>query len=424
MSVRKLRNNCGSGLPLVLVGILAIAHGTVFDSPLMIPFGAAIVVVPLVSLWAVRKSLSGLRLERFAPTSAFEGDTIELRLTLENRSRLPVFQPRVLESFTPELGSSRELVFPMRVRPGETVERTYRGACLLPRGYYALGPAVISVSDPFGWFERRKTVLSGDQKLKVYPHFDLFGVHDKQGHVLSLIEDYVAQTKIGSSNEFFSVREYRQGDPFRRLHWPLTAHLGYPVVREFARNAVGDLYLVVDLYRYALIGIGRGSSMEHSIKITAALAAKALELGHRVSMFAHGKSDVSLPIGTGSAQLHRLLDLLVPLKPDGSTRLDALLEVRAGEISTGATLVIMVSPYLRSSDSFNEQVQALGRRGVRIILVVFDDTSFRSVYDRDPDADDIDSFIQRHGAQGIDIYVVPCAAHLPSVFASPVRAST
>ena len=33
--------------------------------------------------------------------------------------------------------------------------------------------------------------------------------------------------------EFASLREYVSGDDFRRIHWPSTARLGTPVVRQF-----------------------------------------------------------------------------------------------------------------------------------------------------------------------------------------------
>ena len=75
------------------------------------------------------------------------------------------------------------------------------------------------------------------------------------------------------------MREYRYGDPLRHVHWPLSAHRGQPVVREFARLTTGDLYVFLDVYRFSLLGIGRGSSLEHGVKIVASLASLALRRG-------------------------------------------------------------------------------------------------------------------------------------------------
>lgn len=48
---------------------------------------------------------------------------------------------------------------------------------------------------------------------------------------------------VGESQEFLQLRDYRPGDPIRRLHWPSTARAGRPIVREsgeewFARHAL------------------------------------------------------------------------------------------------------------------------------------------------------------------------------------------
>ena len=38
---------------------------------------------------------------------------------------------------------------------------------------------------------------------------------------------------IGESDEFLSLRDYRDGDPLRKIHWPSTAKRQKPIVREF-----------------------------------------------------------------------------------------------------------------------------------------------------------------------------------------------
>ena len=48
---------------------------------------------------------------------------------------------------------------------------------------------------------------------------------------------------VGESQEFLQLRDYRPGDPVRRIHWPSTARAGRPIVRDsgeewFARHAL------------------------------------------------------------------------------------------------------------------------------------------------------------------------------------------
>src|SRR5206468_1409519 len=38
---------------------------------------------------------------------------------------------------------------------------------------------------------------------------------------------------VGDSEEFVSLRDYRPGDPLRRVHWRSAARVGRPVVKEY-----------------------------------------------------------------------------------------------------------------------------------------------------------------------------------------------
>ncbi len=410
-------SRCGSGVPLLLLGGLAIAFGAVFSSATSLALGLVLLVLPALVYAANRLNLRGLKASRVAPDSAFEGDEIEIRVVLRNTSRLPVFLPMVSDVFVPEFHSRKDVLFAYRIRPGETVDDIYRGRCLLPRGIYTLGPMTITMTDPFGWFEARKQ-LDLRHELKVYPRFDRFGVEDRHGRLESLVTDRLAGS-VGHSDEFFGVREYRLGDPLRRIHWPLTAHRGLPVVREFASPSRGDLYLLLDLYRYGLLGIGRGSSLEHSVKIAAALTARALERGCRVQLTGEGKDRHFLPLGSGKGHLQALLDILVQVRPDGERPLDEVIAASAHAVPAASTLVLMVSPYLRPSPGFGVQLREFRRRGVRLVVVLFDDESFRSIYEIEGQTENVRQYRERLGSMGVETYLVPCAANLAAVFSEP-----
>jgi uncharacterized protein (DUF58 family) len=47
------------------------------------------------------------------------------------------------------------------------------------------------------------------------------------------LEASVSAPRAGSGMELFGVREYRAGDPLRRIHWRSSARLGQLVVREY-----------------------------------------------------------------------------------------------------------------------------------------------------------------------------------------------
>jgi uncharacterized protein (DUF58 family) len=398
------------------VAAIGIAAGIHHESPLSMALGLALLLACAAIRALLRLSARGVSVEREAPDGAFEGETIEVKVTLHNGSRLPIFFPRVAEPFPPELHAEKVTVFPYRIGPGESAEETYRGDCLLPRGVYTLGPLRLSLSDPFGWFQAARD-LGGERKLKVYPRFQRFGVDEKAGQCVQAIAASLTRFAVGESQEFLSVREYRIGDPLKKVHWPLTAHRGYPVVKEHHRQAAGDVSIVLDLYRYALLGIGRGSSLEQAVKIAAALASRAVERGRRVELFAKGAREIRVPPGAGDGQVQRVLDALVEARPDGEVGLDDCLDRVRREVRAGSIVVLMVSPYLRDSERFERHVLGLLRGGGRAVAVIFDDATFHNLYEQPGRDQPAHEYAGRLAALGAETYVIPCGGDLPAIFA-------
>jgi uncharacterized protein (DUF58 family) len=355
------------------------------------------------------------------PERTFEGDTVTARVVLRNTARIPVFFPRASEFFPPEIHALKTAFFPYRVAPGESAEESYTASIIAPRGIYRFGALRLQLSDPLGWFRTTK-VVGGEAQLKVYPRFDRLGARERIGSSLALLSSRAARRGLGESLEFLSVREYRRGDPLRRIHWPLTAHRGYPVVREYTRNSTGDLCVFIDLYRYALLGLGRGSSLEHAVKITAGLCAQALYRGYRAQVLARGKTDFRVPSSGGKAHLGVILDALILMRPDGEVPLDAYLEEARREVRPGAVTLVMTSPYLRRSRSFETGLTAMRRSGGRVILAIFDDSTFHSLYEPAAREDPAARYARRMAGLGMETIIVPCAASLPALFGAPEAA--
>ncbi len=413
--------NCGSAFPVAALGVLAIVAGVYHGNGFAVAFGTPLLLGPIALWLMVRHALARVRVERAVPSAVFEGEDVNVTISLENESRLPIFYPVVTDVFTPELHSRKRVTFPFRVVGGERVETTYRGRCLLPRGVYTLGSGIVTLSDPFGLIQMSKKLPHRDQ-LKVYPVVQRFGIEERLGAIISAMRDDHTCSRIGESLDFFSVRDYRFGDPIRKIHWPLTAHRGSPVVREFTRNSIGSLGIFVDLFRPALIGIGRGSSLEHAVKMTVAIAGRALSRGMRVGVFARGQRVGFLPGGSGAAQLQAVLDLVVRMRPDGAVSLPDLFTRHDDQLRAGDCVFFTASPYLFSSRALTARVRALRARGLRVVAAVFDDTSFRALFHGDqPAIGERLAFTSRLRSLGVEVHEVACGTDLEVVFRRRAR---
>ncbi|MEM7231567.1 MAG: DUF58 domain-containing protein [Planctomycetota bacterium] len=407
-----------SGWPLVALGGLSIVGGIYHYSAGAVAFGLILISTPTIVLYLLKLSVRGLSIRRSAPESAFEGDTVEVSVTLSNRSRIPVFHPEIIDVFGPEQHDEKRVFFPDRIRGHETVGGTYSGDCILPRGIYKVGPLRVAVSDPFGWFRVEKA-LKDPERIKVYPQVLDFGKRDELGRCLTDALSEMTYQGPGESDDFFAVREYRRGDPLRRVHWPLTAHRGFPIVKEFARHSRGDLSIIIDRNREGLVGIGRGSSLEHAVKITAAFSAHSLTRGHRVEVLSGVEDEDNVPAGGGRDYLKTILELLVRVRLRDKPSFDQVVDLASERVRRGSVVLIMVSPYLYYDRSFIKRLERIKARGSRVIAVVFDDSTFRKVWSEEDLSRGEDSmrFVARLKDKGINAYVVPCAADMKAVFA-------
>ncbi len=407
---------CGSVVIPLVLGILGVVTGLLHWNGLAMGFAGTLLLFSLSAFLILRAALGKIEVERLVLPGAFERDQLDVTIRLHNRSRYPVFFPVVADLFTPEFYANKTMVFPYRVMPGETVEELYRGQCLLPRGIFKIGPAVLAVSDPFGWIQLRREI-SCQHRIKIYPKILTCGLRDRPGRSSQTLQNERAHHHRGESLEFFSVREYQPGDPQRRIHWPLTARRGFPVVKEFTRDSAGNLTIFLDLYRKALVGIGRGSNLEYAIKAGVAIANRALRQGHRVQLLALGRELLLAPPGRGFAQLHRILELVVNLRADGDQPLPELLARERHRVRGGDTVVYTVSPYLYQSGALLDQVRILKGSGIRQIAIVFDHQTFRALRSDDfIQGYQMAACLKRLQSLNVETFSVACGADLTRVF--------
>ena len=164
----------------------------------------------------------------------FEGDrlTLDLRLVSPRGTRGPArMRGRVGDV---ELSAAAGLIPPAGGSHLETVGPLRRG----PIG--ATG-WVLESSDLIGLFAHRSRAIDSEVAL-VLPRFAALS---ERPHARDL-EASVTAPRSGSGNELFGVREYRHGDPLRRVHWRSSARHGELIVREYEPPGVQTVGILCD----------------------------------------------------------------------------------------------------------------------------------------------------------------------------------
>jgi uncharacterized protein (DUF58 family) len=168
------------------------------------------------------------------PAPVFEGDQadIELRLTTTGAPRGPA-------RLSGSIGEAEVRAATGLVPKSGWVERRTLGP--LGRGVIVASNWVLESSDPLGFFRFRRKGANGEIGL-VLPRFTSLSSMPQARE----LEASVSAPRSGSGTELFGVREYRPGDPLRRIHWRSSARLGELVVREYEPPGVQTIGIFCD----------------------------------------------------------------------------------------------------------------------------------------------------------------------------------
>ena len=155
------------------------------------------------------------------PTPIFEGDSadVELRLTTRGSTRGPARVSGLIGAV--DVHGATGVVPKAGWVQRRTIGPVVRGS-ILAKGW------VLESSDPLGFFRFRRKGVDGEIGL-VLPRFMSMTARPQARE----LEASVSAPRAGSGMELFGVREYRAGDPLRRIHWRSSARLGELVVREY-----------------------------------------------------------------------------------------------------------------------------------------------------------------------------------------------
>ena len=175
------------------------------------------------------------------PALVTAGDSAVVRLRVRHRTRRggTVTGAVAVHETVPEpLGGDRELVVEAGGEPAAYTVRPRR------RGVYALGPATVRVADPFGLAAE---LLDASERTSLHVAPDPVELPEISADRLresGTDPSRTAQPQPGPDN--VTTREYRHGDPMRRVHWAASAKQGRLMVRQEDPRSTRRLTLVLD----------------------------------------------------------------------------------------------------------------------------------------------------------------------------------
>jgi uncharacterized protein (DUF58 family) len=304
-------------------------------------------LLAIAGAWSVvRPPRLGVR--RVLPRFATAGEPVAYRVVIENRTATPQRGLVLLENLADPRPSFDEFV---RARePGEErrnwFDRTVgyprwewlvtrnQGAAVpepplppLPpgdagelrveirprrRGRLDFTGVTIARPDPFGLVNALVTVplpqsLPVLPKRYALPDLALPGTRKYQPGGVALA------SSVGDSEEFVALRDYRPGDPMRRIHWKSLARIGRPVVKEYQDEFFVRHALVLDTFAE----LPASDAFEEAVSVAASIACSVQTQDSLLDLLFVGPETYCFTAGRGLGTSDRMLEVLAGVRVCG-----------------------------------------------------------------------------------------------------------
>ncbi len=308
-----------------------------------------LVAVLAVGWLSARLGSRGLMIRREMPTEIFEGDRVAVMLQvaprrgrryfIEVRDAIPGLSPHT--AVIPACGARR---------PGVV---TYH-ATAHRRGVHRAEAVDVRSHGLSGLFvSRRRIAVPGI--LTIFPRYWVladFAVPGRTG------ADATSTPRPGRDGlEVAGVRDFRDGDSLRHVHWRSTARRGTLVVREFERDIHQPVALLLDTRSHAYAADRRDEAFEDMVRAAASVAHAVARSGREMYLIAASGTQIVRAAAGWSQALH----WLARIQPDGARQPEDAYE----EGVPVGTPAVVCSP---DADA----VAAMAQRGIPLAAVLAD----------------------------------------------------
>ncbi len=232
------------GWGLVGAGLVALLLAQIMGRRDLLTLAVFLIVLPLLAALGIKLLRPGSAVYReFSPASVETGTTTTAHLAITG-SGFGGGRISMSEQLPARFGDPPAFTYPARHRAYGGVSRYEYRLRPSDRGQFRIGPVTAEFTDPFGLSGHRQD-LGGTELLTVtpaaveLPATSLTGARGDDGMTAT-------RRRANPSDDDVMTREYRHGDPMRRVHWPATARHGELMVRQEESVTTPEATIVLD----------------------------------------------------------------------------------------------------------------------------------------------------------------------------------
>jgi len=174
----------------------------------------------------------------------------------------------------------------------------------------AVRPPTLTWRDPAGLVERSVVSELSDLMVERYPP-DLIHIGAVRLERTIAIPGETISRGVGTSGEFFGIRDATPTEPPRRINWTASARARRLLANEFRVERTGDVLLLLDARPSSLGPRVDASLLSLSLAAAYGIAESFLREKARVGLGVYGEFLDVVPLGSGRAQSLRIRRLLL-----------------------------------------------------------------------------------------------------------------
>lgn len=300
------------GWLVAATGVALFAAGVAFGTSALEQLGVALVVLTLLAVVVVRLTRHELAITRtVTPLRSAATQPVTVTIDVVNKGRGPAPLILLEDGVPPPLTATARFSL-SGVEPGGHRQASF---VLRPtrRGRYSVGPLRINVVDPFA-LARVQSEAAPPSSFLVHPRIAELALPRDLGQQRNLASSPLRQLTGARGEDFYTLREYVEGDDLRKIHWASTAKRDRYMIRQEETPWQARVTIVLDDRAGAHDGVGSSSSFEHAVEATASLVDLYSRSGYGFRLTAAHRR--GLPNAKGSKHRNDCLDLLATIEPE------------------------------------------------------------------------------------------------------------
>jgi len=237
-----------------------------------------------------------------------------IELTVSNEGLEPI-RARLRDEPPPDFEANRK-EFELHLDAGREVHLEY---VVTPpdRGGDFFRGSFVRIHCPFGLVEKEARLRS-EQPVRVYPNvlalreFDFLNQRGRLSHI------GVRRSRIrGLGTDFESLREYAEGDDYRKMDWKASARRGKLVVRQFEQERNQAVILCIDIGRKMLSEVNGVTKLDHTLDACLLMAHSAAAAGDAVGLLVWADTVRRyIPPARGRAQVGAIIEAIHDLSAE------------------------------------------------------------------------------------------------------------